>query len=143
MSNKDLPKGGRQAGLVLITVVFVVSVLSLLGVAILEMMTAELKKAAYFKESAKAYYLAEAGIHKTLTALKKDPDHRPNGAESLGDGSFEVSVEEISPGRLKVTSQGAAGRAKEKLTVTVEVVAGKEEINLKVISWKQEGKEEL
>ncbi|TYP52513.1 pilus assembly PilX N-terminal domain-containing protein [Thermosediminibacter litoriperuensis] len=143
MSNKVLPKSGREAGLALITVVFAVAVLLLLGVAILDMMTAELKKTAYFRDSAIAYYLAEAGIQKTLAALKKDPDHRPKGAGDLGDGSFEVSVEEVNPGRLEITSQGAAGRAREKLSVTVEVLTGEEGTYIKVISWGQEGKEDL
>ncbi|MDN5331496.1 MAG: hypothetical protein PWP45_721 [Tepidanaerobacteraceae bacterium] len=140
--NKALSKNGYP-GFALVNVIFAASLLFLIGVMVIDMMSSELKKTSYFRDAMISYYLAEAGVQKTLAALKKDPDYKPAGRESLGDGYFEVSVQKISPGRLKIISRGLAGRAKEILSVVVEISETEDGVELNVISWKREGKEEL
>ncbi|MCG0275937.1 MAG: hypothetical protein L5655_07180 [Thermosediminibacteraceae bacterium] len=135
--------GKKNSGFALVSTFFVISLLFLVGIIVLDMMTAELKKTAYFRDSAVSYYLAEAGIQKSLAALKKDPNYSPGGGENLGDGVFEVFVEKISPHKLKVTSQGRAGRARDTISVVVEIFGGEKGTEIKVISWERQGKEEI
>lgn len=127
----------------LINVIFAASLLLLIGVMVIDIMSSEFKKASYLKNESIAYYMAEAGAQKALALLKKDPSCQAGGSESLGDGHFEVSIEKISPGRLKVVSRGYARRAKEALSVVVEVAETERGVELNVISWGREGKEEI
>jgi ABC-type Na+ efflux pump permease subunit len=139
--NKALSKNGYP-GFALVNVIFAASLLFLIGVMVIDMMSSELKKTSYFRDATISYYLAEAGVQKTLAALKKDPNYKPAGSESLGDGYFEVSVQKLSPGRIKITSRGFAGKAKEVVSVVVEILKTESDVELNVISWKREGKEE-
>lgn len=138
--NKAISK--RYGGFALVNVILTASLLFLIGTMVIDLMTSELKKTAYFRDDTISYYIAEAGVQKTLAALKQDPNYRPREKESLGDGYFEVSVQEISPGRIKITSRGFAGKAREVVSVVVEILKTESGVELNVISWKREGKEE-
>ncbi|SHM72494.1 hypothetical protein SAMN05660826_01783 [Caldanaerovirga acetigignens] len=133
----------RYRGFALVNVILTASLLFLIGAMVIDMVTSEVKKTAYFRDLTISYYIAEAGIQKTLATLKEDPNYRPAWREGLGNGYFEVSVQEISPGRLRITSRGFAGKAKEVISVVVEILKIESGVELNVISWKREGKEEI
>ncbi|WP_422447052.1 DUF7305 domain-containing protein [Thermoanaerobacterium sp. DL9XJH110] len=127
--DNNLKNKKSQEGAVLVAVLFAVLVLMLLAVGILEMATGETKTASYYRDSTKAHYLAEAGIQKTLSMLKENPDYKAGAvwrgflgkSHALGDGSYSVDITKLDFDTLEIRSTGFAGKSKSWLSVTADV----------------------
>lgn len=80
----------NQKGMALLTTLIFIFILVTFGVALLSMTSNDLKLSALQRDSTKAFYIAEAGIERTLYNLKEDHDTDQNwlGAE-INNQPFE------------------------------------------------------
>ena len=60
-------------GVTLVVVIFVTTIVLLLGTALINMSTNEYLMGSYARDYTAAYYLAESGIQKALAILKDNP----------------------------------------------------------------------
>lgn len=146
-----------ERGTALIIVLFLVSILMVLAMAILNISTTEVLMGNYFKDYTAAYYMAEGGLQKTLSMLKEYPDYTSprwkkylGKNHPLGGGSFRVILSRISANMINIESHGQVNKAKflirAKVKVMIEQIEDegdpnrKEDIvHIKVISWSYYG----
>ena len=138
-------------GYSLVIVIFVSTIVLLLGTAILNMSTSEYLMGCYVRDYTKAYYLAEAGVQKALSVLKENPDYRPNtNWQVLEEGHYKIK---ISPKQetdsLTITSSGKVNKAEVSIIVTADLYIEIDEeaypdpphrnVEIQVLSWYHEG----
>lgn len=137
-------KGSKRKGEALITVIMVMTLLTVLGAAILSVSLFQVRQASYEDKRLQAYYLARAGAEAALDIWKK----APNGSKPSGDcntcflnsaNEFEMGTEANSPlpegkiGKFDVNitkngsdtiiaSTGMVGDVTQKVTVTISEV---------------------
>ncbi len=85
----------RKKGVTLLLTLIIMTTLAVIVTAFLYMVSVQTKGAGYTIDSAKAFWLAEAGIQQVMYRLKNDPAYRADPTTvsgNLGDGSYTVSV---------------------------------------------------
>ena len=105
-----------QKGMALLTTLIFVFILVTFAVALLVMTSNDTKLSALQRDSTKAFYIAEAGIEKTLYILKKDYesdqdwDNGINGYTSsevsFGEGTYTVTLDIKSSNNVTIKSKG-------------------------------------
>ncbi len=118
-------KNFKEKGSALLVVIFTISILLIIGLAILEMITNETLMASYLADQTKACYLAEAGIRETLAMLKQDPDYKYSSIwfdflsknHTLGEGFYKISIEDLGKGCVKISSLANVSKAKVEIQV--------------------------
>jgi len=106
----------NQKGMALLTTLIFVFILVTFGVALLTMTSNDTKLSALQRDSTKAFYIAEAGIEKTLYNLKKDFESDQdwnNGINgytptevSFGEGTYTVTLDIKSSNNVTIKSKG-------------------------------------
>jgi len=114
----------NQKGMALLTTLIFVFILVTFAVALLTMTSNDTKLSALQRDSTKAFYIAEAGIEKTLYDLKKDyesskdwNDGNINGTslgengelytdEPFGEGTYTVTLDIKSSNNVTIKSKG-------------------------------------
>ena len=147
----------NQKGSVLITVLFAMTILMILGTAMINIVTTDAMMGSYFKDYTAAYYLSEAGLEKTLIMLKQDPDYTNarwkaflGKSHSLGDGEYLVNISPTGSNTISIHSTGSVKNAKTsimaKVKVMVEYIEGEEDpdlneriVHVDVQSWAYDG----
>jgi Tfp pilus assembly protein PilX len=84
---------GHKGAVLVITLVIMVA-LAAITTSLLYLISTQLKGAAYDVQSAKAFWVAEAGLEQYLYLLSTEETYRdtyPDLAAPLGDGSFAIS----------------------------------------------------
>lgn len=115
----------KKRSFVLIFTFFVITVLIVLGGAILSRSVSESRIAQKHLEATQAFWAAEAGVSEALNALRVDFNESAaninSGATSLDQGTFSVNITNIDAENRRVTIDGSfAG-----VTRTIEVVISK------------------
>ncbi len=109
-------------GIVLPAVVAIILLLTVAGMALLELSTAEGVQVVREAQYLKALNLAEAGIERTLWRMSDSPGWTDGWAdEPLGDGTYSVTVEELEEDWYKLTSTGTVGPIGKTLTLQAKV----------------------
>jgi len=107
----------NQKGMALLTTLIFVFVLVTLAVALLTMTSNDTKLSALQRDSTKAFYIAEAGIEKTLYILKKEYEsdqdwsdgisgYTPGEVVSFGEGTCTVTLDIKSSNNVTIKSKG-------------------------------------
>lgn len=120
-----------QKGSILPMVIFITTLLLFIGISLLNISNQELSMGKYFRDTTEAYYLAEAGLQKALSLLKKDLNFKWGSewkqflskSHSLGNGKYTVSVEDLGSNKVEITSTGYVDKAKQQ--ITAEIFAAK------------------
>lgn len=97
---------GDKKGAVLIFCYFVIAMLAIAGAGIFGFGIAELRSASVYRDSTKAFWLAEGGLQEAFYQLRQDIDWAPSGPISFGDGSASVTVENLGS-KLNIVSVGS------------------------------------
>lgn len=85
----------RKKGVTLLLTLIIMTTLAVVVAAFLYMVSVQTKGSGYTMDSAKAFWLAEAGIQQVMYRLKNDSAYRANPmtvSGNLGDGGYSVSV---------------------------------------------------
>lgn len=142
---------GSNKGISLVIVLFVTTIVLLLGTAILNMSTSEYLMGSYARDYTTAYYLAEGGIQKALSILKENPDYRrETGWQALGEGQYKIKVSQKSgTDSVIISSTGKVNKAEVLINVTADVYVEIDEeansdlsqinVQIQVLSWDYEG----
>lgn len=126
----------NEKGLVLVTIIMLVSILLLIGFSSVMSAGTDLKIATNFRSSTQAFYLAEAGIERTLAYLNTVTDIDDvlatgtlfGGSQSLGAGTYTVvvtnnadsgSATHDTDGKVIATSTGAAAGGGKRVVEAV------------------------
>ena len=113
----------NQKGMALLTTLIFVFILVTFAVALLTMTSNDTKLSALQRDSTKAFYIAEAGVERTLYNLKKDyegskdwSDGTINGIglvggelytdEPFSEGEYTVTLKNICPNSVTIKSKG-------------------------------------
>jgi hypothetical protein len=115
----------NERGSAVLTVIFVLLILTGIGYTLSDMMTAKVTSLPETLDSSKAFYLSEAGIQYADKYLNDlfDWGTAVNDTKNLGEGSFSVTFSDYTPGTpesINVTSVGTAGMAQRVLKGTFE-----------------------
>ncbi len=140
-----------KKGYSLVIVLFVSTIILLLGTAILNMSTSEYLMGCYMRDYTMAYYLAEAGVQKTLSVLKENPDYRPSiNWQALGEGHYKIKITpKQGTDSMIINSSGKVNKAEVSIIVTAVVYIEIDEemypepphrnVEVQVLSWYHEG----
>ncbi|MCL0068934.1 PilX N-terminal domain-containing pilus assembly protein [Thermodesulfovibrionales bacterium] len=124
-----------QKGVALITVLFMIVVVTAIGIAAVNIATVETRIAANHEVAEQAFYVAEAGIAHGLNWLR-DQSVPPtdteefyplNGAQTLGAGEYEIRIDpadnnpNVHLNRYRITSISSVGGATRTIAMEVEV----------------------
>ncbi|NLZ53758.1 MAG: hypothetical protein GX892_11565, partial [Thermoanaerobacteraceae bacterium] len=106
-------------GFSLVIVLFVTTIILILGTALLNMSTSEYLMGCYARDYTAAYYLAEGGIQEALSILKENPDYRcKTGWQALGEGRYKIHVlQEPGSNAVIVASTGKVNKAEVLIKV--------------------------
>ena len=137
-------------GVTLVVVIFVTTIVLLLGTALINMSTNEYLMGSYARDYTAAYYLAEGGIQKALAILKDNPYYRGEMSwQTLGAGQYKIKVApEYGNYTVKIESTGKVNKAEVLLTATAEVNVEIDEtdpqnpqvnIEIRVVNWDYKG----
>lgn len=107
----------NQNGMALLTTLIFVFILVTFAVALLTMTSNDTKLSALQRDSTKAFYIAEAGIERTLYNLKKDYENSKNWDTNFdegtlydgidfGDGKYTVYLSNLSSNTVTIKSKG-------------------------------------
>ena len=114
-----------QKGFVLALSAVLLLCISVILAAFVFLTTMRSRSLATGMASVKAFWLAEAGIQRVASRLKKDPDYctRPVSlSDSLGEGGYTVSVATPSESGVCVaTSTGTVGEISRTITQTLTI----------------------
>ena len=97
-----------------------------LGISIVTLMMTENEVSTINTQKTKADYIAEAGLQRTILALKTDSDWSDNSGTlynnvSFGGGSYTVSLSNNTTNNILVTSLGKIGINKKTITKNISV----------------------
>jgi len=141
---------GSNKGISLVIVLFVTTIVMLLGTVLLNMSTSEYLMGSYARDYTAAYYLAEGGIQKALVILKENPDYRgESGWQNLDTGQFKFKVSTENGEMVKIASTGKANKAEVLINVTAQVNVEIDEeadvdpppvnVKIQVVNWDYAG----
>ena len=133
----------NQKGMALLTTLIFVFILVTFAIALLIMTSNDTKLSALQRDSTKAFYIAEAGIEKTLYDLKKDYesdqdwDNGINGYTSsevsFGEGTYTVTLSNLSSNNVTIKSKGKYDNSIRY--VQVDATVGNLSINMQTSNW--------
>ena len=133
----------NQKGMALLTTLIFVFILVTFGVALLTMTSNDTKLSALQRDSTKAFYIAEAGIEKTLYDLKRDYesdqdwDNGINGYTSsevsFGEGTYTVTLDIKSSNNVTIKSKGKYDSSIRY--IQVDATVGNLSINMQTSNW--------
>ncbi len=114
-----------RRGFILPAVVVIIFLLTVVGLALLEMSRGEavlvMKDAQYLK----AFNLAEAGIERALWKMADEPEWAEGFTDApLGDGTYSVTVTPLGSKWYMITSTGIVGRIGKTLMLRAKVSGG-------------------
>lgn len=117
-----LPSVGQAVGQALIAAILIMVVLSLFGVVAVSLLSTQTGQSAVgLSESARALYLAHAGLEWHMQQLADDTDWTDQATpvtQNLGAGSFTVALSNITAASMDIISTGrvvgADGRNRER-----------------------------
>ena len=112
----------NSRGMVLILVFIIMTTLAAVVVAFLFMTSVQTKGTGYDISSAKALWIAEAGIQQVMYKLNTDSAYRSNPSTvngNLGDGAYSVTVAK-SGNDFAVVSLGTVGVLNRRISCTVK-----------------------
>ena len=130
-----------KRGFSLVIVLFVSTIILLLGTAILNMSTSEFLMGRYFRDHTTAYYLAEGGLQKALAILKQNPNYKGNSTfHPLGEGYYKINISPYGDGIVEITSTGKVNKAEVSILAEVSLTTEIEgEVQLDILNWEYEG----
>ena len=129
----------NQKGMALLTTLIFVFILVTFAVALLTMTSNDTKLSTLQRDSTKAFYIAEAGIERTLYNLKKDYENTKNWNTNFdegilydgidfGDGEYTVYLSNLSSNNVTIKSKGVV--LYDKSTRYVQVDATVESLSV-------------
>lgn len=117
-----------KKGFVLIVSVIILISLTAIAAAFISMLSVRTRAARALQDSAKAFWLAEAGIQQVAYKLKTDANYRNNPANisgSLGGGTYAVTVVKRANQTIyDTTSVGTSGSMSRTITQVETVTVG-------------------
>lgn len=116
------PLGRSENGMALVMVLVFITVLLLLGGAVLTYAMNELTIAGYHADELALYYIAESGIEAGIAALNGDPSHRESLAGELAGGTYRVEFTGLDSGIIRLIAAGELKKYRQ--VITAEVVRG-------------------
>lgn len=152
-----IPK--KNKGSALIIVIMVMTIMTILGAAILNISLSETKQASYEDKRIQAHYLARSGAEATLSAWEDaDNDNKPSGEcnpvylnnlnqfdnvqSSNMIGEFKVVISPVNQGKdTVITSVGTVGNVKQTVTVTLKTITAtvpippQDPVNGETLGW--------
>lgn len=108
-----------ESGAALVTVLVLVVVLTVMGVAMVDLALTEVAVAFGQGDALAAQYIAEAGVARALHELDLNAQWA-GVTDTLGDGQYEVSVASAGPVRT-IRSTGTRGAGRQVLTAAVRI----------------------
>lgn len=96
----------REKGSILVTSYLVLAVLLLMGALFFSRVLNDRKLFDISRERLEAFYLAEAGVDRTLQELNGNFNYAGTGVVALGRGEYETTVTVLSSSRRSVDSSG-------------------------------------
>lgn len=118
----------RQDGQALLTVLVAMLILQLMAWAFLSAMGIEQRLAGGSARSLAAFYLADAGMQKTLEALEEGSSDASGGSwpvphrEALGDGAFTLeTIDRLPGGLISIDVTGEVAGARRRLRALARV----------------------
>jgi len=128
----------NQKGMVLLTTLIFVFLLVTFGVSLLTMTSNDIKLSTLQRDSTQAFYLAEAGIQRSIKELKNDFAWRGGFTdEFLGSGTYTVVIEDsnddpsIPSNQVRVTSTGKVANSVRKIETFVK------KNPFSIVSWQE------
>lgn len=115
----------NQRGSVTIIVLGAMLVLSILGMALLNLTVAEAIIVQNVADSTQAYYLAEAGIEQAISSLRNNINWTPTPTQSIIlqdgiEGKIELNLS-VTGNRYTLTSKGIVRSTNEQITAIIEI----------------------
>ncbi|MDD5680593.1 MAG: type II secretion system protein GspK [Candidatus Omnitrophica bacterium] len=107
----------RDKGTILITTLWILTLLTLLALGIGMRVGIDIKMVSFFANSAKAHYIAEAGIRKTIFLLEADSNKNADSLNEIWSSGYDYNKEQFVLKDIKI-GEGA---------FTVVYVSGKDE----------------
>ena len=138
-------------GVSLVVVLFVTTIVMLLGTALLNMSANEYLMGSYARDYTAAYYLAEAGIQWAIANLKENPDYRGDSAwKNMGEGQYRTKVtREYGSDFVNIESSGKVNKAEVSINLRAEVYVEIDEeaesdppqvhTHIQVLNWEYRG----
>lgn len=140
----------RNKGAALIVVIMVIAVMTILGIAILNISLSETIQASNEDKRIQAHYLARSGAEATLSAWEDaESDKKPSGKcnpvylnnsnefvyeKTNTIGKFEVIITKPDSITTVITSEGTVGNVQQTVTVTIKSEITQVEIPLEVFN---------
>jgi len=124
---RSMPVKAANRGIALVMTLFALSLLLILGSALVSLVSYESRLANAQIASSQAYYAARAGISRAITELRGDPNWGAGAVyQAWGDASYTVTVTPHPDNVLRnikqwqVTCVGASGEARRQLVVWLD-----------------------
>ncbi|MFA6280910.1 MAG: hypothetical protein WCY05_00200 [Candidatus Omnitrophota bacterium] len=118
----------REKGFVLIVSIIILFSLALIAAGFVSMLAARSINAAAALDSAKSFWLAEAGIQQAVYKLKNDANYRSSPTDlngNLGSGTYVVTAAQQSGQNVfSISSTGTSGNITRTITQKVTVIVG-------------------
>lgn len=92
----------RNEGMILITTLWILTLLTLLAVGIGMRVGIDVKMIGFFINSYKAHHIAEAGIRKTIFLLEKDSDKNADSLNEIWSSGYDYDKEQFVLKDIKV-----------------------------------------
>lgn len=109
----------------MVLALFVTVIVSIMVIAMLDLMVTDLKVARNLQMELKAYYIAEAGAETAIREIKEDIDWS-DGFTNVefppgSGGSFTVTISHPSSSLIEITSTGKIEQSSKTVKVTLKV----------------------
>lgn len=116
--------GKPENGMALVMVLIFITVLLILGGAVLTYAMNELMIAGYHADELALYYIAESGIEAGIAALNGDISHRESLAGELAGGTYRVEFTDLDSGIIRLTATGELEKYRQ--AIIAEVAPGED-----------------
>jgi len=93
---------GRDKGTILITTLWILTLLTLLALGVGMRVGIDIKMISFFINSHKAYYIAEAGVRKTVFFLEKDTNKNADSLNEIWSSGYDYTKEQFVLKDIKV-----------------------------------------
>lgn len=112
----------KDEGIILITSIFIVFLISALGIGYLSLVNNQLEMANVALTSAKAFYCAETGVSEAILHFKNGQSPACTGA--LDNGTYAVEEISASPQFTTIKSTGKVSNFQRIIKVTLDKTDG-------------------
>lgn len=112
-------KEKNERGIVLVLSLLMLTILSILALSFLTLALHENNIAHNYTRHTQAFFVAEAGVEKAINELNLDPTYTGEPTTAFGSGTYDVTVEELSPGLYRITGNGQVLNARSSIQVVV------------------------